>query len=60
MKKIYQYVCLFLSVVAFSSCNDFLDVQPKGQLEQSKMFDDMMGFADAMFGIYAGDLYGEN
>lgn len=64
MKKIYQYVCLFLSVVAFSSCNDFLDVQPKGQLEQSKMFDDMMGFEDAMFGIYAkmaaGDLYGEN
>ena len=64
MKKIYQYVCLFLSVVAFSSCNDFLDVQPKGQLEENKMFDDMMGFEDAMFGIYAkmasGDLYGEN
>ncbi|MBO1362856.1 RagB/SusD family nutrient uptake outer membrane protein [Prevotella sp. A2931] len=64
MKNIFKYTCLAMSVALLASCNDFLDVQPKGQLEQDKMFQDLTGFEDAMFGIYGkmatGDLYGEN
>lgn len=64
MKNIFKYVCLSASIALLASCNDFLDVQPKGQLEQDKMFQDLTGFEDAMFGIYGkmatGDLYGEN
>ncbi len=30
MKKIYLYIAIFL--ISFTSCNDYLDVEPKGQL----------------------------
>lgn len=47
-----------------TSCNDFLDVQPKGQLTDDEMFTDLTGYEDAMFGVYGklatSSLYGEN
>lgn len=49
--------------VLFTSCDKFLDIQPAGQLEQDKMFGDIQGFRDAMYGAYSSmaqtNLYGE-
>ena len=51
-------------VALLTSCNDFLDVQPKGQLTDDEMFTDITGYEDAMFGIYgklaSSNLYGSN
>uniref|UniRef100_A0AB33JLL7 RagB/SusD family nutrient uptake outer membrane protein n=1 Tax=Prevotella sp. GTC17260 TaxID=3236796 RepID=A0AB33JLL7_9BACT len=66
MKKIYINILLlaFAGVTTLSSCNDFLDVQPAGQLEQDVQFNDIRGFRDAMYGIYgkmaSKELYGAN
>ncbi|MDY3851666.1 MAG: RagB/SusD family nutrient uptake outer membrane protein [Prevotella sp.] len=65
MKKIYQsLVVLMLSMggATLTSCNDFLDVQPLGHLDEDKQFSNVQGFRDAMYGIYgqmaSTDLYG--
>ena len=64
MKKITKYIALSTALALFTSCNDFLDVQPKGQLTDDEMFTDLSGYEDAMFGIYGklatSNLYGEN
>lgn len=43
---------------------DFLDVDPDGQVRQEKMFEDVQGYRDAMYGVYATmagtKLYGAN
>ena len=55
--------CLFIGVGAVG-CNDFLDVNPAGTVTQDKMFRDVQGYRDAMYGIYANlattNLYGKN
>lgn len=45
MNKIYLYITLLIALVGLSSCSDFLDVQPAGQLEQEKQFSDMRGLS---------------
>lgn len=64
MKKKYIYLCVVLTVVLGTSCERFLDINPKGALEQDKMFADVQGYRDAMYGVYATmaseDLYGRN
>ena len=46
-----------------AGCDSYLDVNPKGTLEQEKQFEDVQGYRDAMYGIYATmaktSLYGE-
>ncbi len=63
MKQIQLYILLFVGL-AFSSCNKFLDVQPSGTLTNDQMFNNVQGFRDGMYGVYASmaktDLYGEN
>ncbi|MFR7811452.1 MAG: hypothetical protein ACLU4N_20610 [Butyricimonas faecihominis] len=50
-------------LVGLCGCNSFLDVQPKGTVEQGKQFKDVQGYRDAMYGIYASmaqtSLYGK-
>lgn len=63
MRKILQIT--IISVFSFlSSCSSFLDVQPKGMVEEGLMFNNTQGFSDAMYGVYAkmakNELYGEN
>lgn len=62
MKKII-YTFLACGVLGLSSCESFLDVQPKGTVEQDKQFSDVQGYRDAMYGVYASmgstSLYGE-
>ncbi|MBD5180486.1 MAG: RagB/SusD family nutrient uptake outer membrane protein, partial [Bacteroidales bacterium] len=51
MKKIYiAFVCLM--GLATASCNDFLDVRPKGQKVENDLFDSSNGFEDAIYGVY--------
>lgn len=51
------------AVMLLSGCDSFLDVQPKGIVEQKKQFEDIQGYRDAMYGIYASmakpELYGK-
>ena len=64
MNKIAKYIGISIAFTLLTSCNDFLDVQPKGQLTEGEMLEDITGFEDAMFGVYGklatSNLYGEN
>jgi len=61
MKKILN--TFLLSTLLFTSCNKFLDVQPRSQIELEKMFEDEIGFQDALTGVYiqmvSEDTYGQ-
>lgn len=62
-KNIIAALALSLMMGA-SSCNDFLDVKPTGQLEESVQFNDIQGYYDALYGVYGKmattNLYGGN
>lgn len=65
MMKNILYLILMISILTnFSSCSDWLDVQPKTQLKNDKMFECERGFKDALTGAYISlkdaDLYGKN
>lgn len=65
MKFIYHKL-LFISVFTFltSSCDDFLNVQPKSEKLEYILFQDAQGFEDAINGVYGSlqqrELYGKN
>lgn len=62
MKKINIIYSLFL-VVFFTSCSNFLDVNPKAEVVNDDMFDNVQGCEDAITGIYGklkkNEMYGE-
>ncbi len=51
MKKAY-IILGFLLALASTSCNDFLDVHPKGEKVEDDIFKDSQGFEDAIYGVY--------
>lgn len=51
MKKIYLTLLSALAL-ATSSCEDFLDVRPKGEQVENDQFATAKGFEDAIYGIY--------
>lgn len=56
MHKILKYLlvgAVSLGTLGFSSCNKFLDVQPKGTLTEDAQFSTINGYNDAVFGLYA-------
>ena len=59
MKK---YIVYLVAVFLFSSCEEWLDVKPKSEIEGSELFSTEQGFKDALTGIYtamsAESLYG--
>lgn len=66
MKKGNRYNKFLLGaglLFCLSGCNSFLDIQPKGTVEQKTQFEDIQGYRDAMYGIYASmaktSLYGK-
>ena len=65
MKKFKHilYTCLFISCIS-TGCNEYLDVNPAGKVTQTKLFEDIQGYRDAMYGVYANlattNLYGKN
>lgn len=64
MKNKYMVLVWALGFVALTGCDSFLDVNPKGTVEQGKQFEDIQGYRDAMYGIYASmsnqGLYGKS
>lgn len=62
--RLLQAICVAALTLSATSCNDFLDVQPKGELPQDLQFKRAQGYYDAMYGVYASmaaqSLYGDN
>ena len=52
MKKIH-YIFMALLAVALSSCNDWLDVQPHSQIEDTELFSSESGYKEALAGVYS-------
>lgn len=63
-KSILNSICVAAFALSAASCNDFLDVQPKGTLTEDVQFKPTQGYYDAMYGVYSKmastDLYGGN
>ena len=58
-----KIIVLCLSIMfVFTSCENWLDVEPKTEIEVGTMFETEQGFKDALFGCYTllsdADLYG--
>ena len=63
MNKIYYLLSLLLAL-PLSSCNDWLDVNPRSQIKSEVLFETEDGFKQATNGVYIRlaqtDLYGKN
>lgn len=63
MKNRFIYLIAILSLF-FSSCNNWLDVSPKSQIKNDKIFEEYAGFKDALTACYIKlnqrSLYGES
>lgn len=65
-KSRYIKLMLFSALIAFSttSCNKWLDVKPKTEIESDDLFSDENGFKEALAGVYSKmtmpSLYGRN
>ncbi len=61
MKKLYILVLLLFSL---SSCEKWLDVDPRSVVKEEEMFNDVKGFRSALLGVYTKmsgtKLYGSN
>lgn len=62
MKKMKYILAVVIFSFSFSSCQDWLDVQPKTEIKQDRLFESESGFKDALMGVYVlmgdRDLYG--
>lgn len=47
------YILAFGCLILTSSCNDWLDVQPKSQVEDNELFETENGFKEALAGVYS-------
>lgn len=60
MKKI---IIILISFIVFTSCSDWLDINPKTAINAKKLFEKEMGFNDAITGFYISlgstSLYGK-
>lgn len=45
-------ICGLLSLFLLTACNDWLDVQPYGQVEENKMYENEEGFLQTLAGSY--------
>ena len=53
MKKI-TYILVWMGLLLGSaSCNDYLDVQPRSQVEDTELFETESGFKEALAGVYS-------
>ncbi|MCM1076174.1 MAG: RagB/SusD family nutrient uptake outer membrane protein [Bacteroides sp.] len=63
MKKTYLTL-LCLGALLATSCDDYLDVRPKGEKVENEIFDSAKGFEDAIYGVYgymsSESTYGKN
>ena len=53
MNKIKYYIILAtITLFTLNGCGNWLDVSPKNQVTDEKLFDDYSGFRNALNGIY--------
>ncbi|MDR1719011.1 MAG: RagB/SusD family nutrient uptake outer membrane protein [Dysgonamonadaceae bacterium] len=64
MKSQYYLYTLLIAALTFTSCNDWLDVAPKTEMDQEELFKTETGFGDLLIGVYSNlcdpALYGRN
>ena len=53
MKQIKNIFIALACVCTLGSCEDFLNVNPKGEVFDQDMFTSAEGYEDALYGIYA-------
>ncbi len=57
-------IFILLIVLFTTSCDDFLDVRPEGEVVNDELFEKAEGFEDALYGVYSyltiPELYGQN
>lgn len=62
--KFTSIIYVAILVLAFSSCNKYLDVAPKSSIPEEEMFSSEIGFRQALTGVYSmiasRALYGDN
>jgi len=62
MKKMRNIFLTMLLLAVFTSCQDWLDVEPKSEIKSGLMFESESGFRDALNGVYilmrGEELYG--
>ncbi len=63
MKKIHYILSIFI-LTALTSCNDWLDINPRSQIKGDVLYDSEDGYKQALNGVYIKlaekDLYGRN
>ena len=59
----YIVLCLFALTFVTTSCDDFLDITPDGQVKRDPLLSTAEGIEDAMYGVYSQmrstSLYGQ-
>ena len=56
--KTIKIILSFIIISLFTiSCDDWLDVKPKTQVESSELLKDEAGYKDALWGVYTCLLY---
>ena len=54
MKIGFKNIMVLLALIlGGSSCDSFLDVQPKGEVLEGDLLKDAKGFENALYGVYA-------
>ena len=53
MKKIHYIYIAALTAMTLTSCNDWLDVQPHSQIEETELFSTESGYKEALAGVYS-------
>ena len=53
MIKIKTYILLLGAGFLWGSCNDWLDVQPRSQVEDTELFETESGYKEALAGVYS-------
>ena len=63
MKKIFSIILTAASLTLMTSCDDFLDITPEGQVKRDELLETNDGVEDALYGAYAqlrqSSLYGQ-
>lgn len=51
--KHLQYITFITASLLLTSCNEWLDVQPKSQVEDTELFETESGYKEALAGVYS-------
>ena len=51
MKKIINIFFVVLTVLSVTSCDDFLDITPDGQVKREELLSTSEGIEDALYGV---------